>query len=124
MGFLKRFFSLGSRKSSKRKESRPAQSVPSAKTPRSEAQWQRDQEGDVTRLLRSSSSHFNVVKEVDYLTLPPIREFQSDWSISCASVISLEYSTPYQQRNKYASSDTRHISLEYAAPRHIHRQGP
>ena len=76
MGFLKRFFSLGSRKSTKRKEPRTAQSATQRRTGRREESWQHEQEGDVTRLLRSSSTHFNVVKEVDYTTLPPLREFQ------------------------------------------------
>ncbi|KAJ3524419.1 hypothetical protein NM688_g8567 [Phlebia brevispora] len=72
MGFFKRFFSLGSRKSKRKHEARTAQVDPAGRVVRAQEPWQQDQEGDVTRLLRSSSAHFSVVNEVDYASLPPL----------------------------------------------------
>lgn len=74
MGFFKRFFSLGSRKSKRKNDARATQVDPSGRLLRTQEPWQQDQEGDVTRLLRSSSTHFSVVNEVDYSTLPPLRK--------------------------------------------------
>lgn len=74
MGFFKRFFSLGSRKSKRRNDARATHVDPSGRIIRAQESWQQDQEGDVTRLLRSSSTHFSVVNEVDYSTLPPLRK--------------------------------------------------
>ncbi|TCD69511.1 hypothetical protein EIP91_007441 [Steccherinum ochraceum] len=72
MGFLKRFFSMGSRKSKKgrRQHNHNAEPMPVDAQGRLRAvePWQ----NEATRLLRSSSAHFTVVSEVDYSTLPPL----------------------------------------------------
>lgn len=71
MGFFKRFFSLSSKRSKKSKKQRHEDhDIASHRPIQPETN-----EGDATRLLRSSSAHFSVVKEVDYASLPPIREF-------------------------------------------------
>ncbi|CAL1714599.1 unnamed protein product [Somion occarium] len=68
MGFLKRFFSLSSKRSKKSKRTRQEDKVDaSGRVIQPEVQ-----EGEVTRLLRSSSAHFSVGTEVDYSSLPPI----------------------------------------------------
>lgn len=72
MDYLKKLFSLRGRKGKKKTEkiqSRPYDPNVTLHIPRSE----RDSEVAVSKLLRSSSTHFNVVKEVDYKSLPPIR---------------------------------------------------
>lgn len=68
MGFLPKFFSLRSRKS--KKEKGVTHDLPPDLQYRED-----DQEETVSRLLRSSSTRFAVMKEVDYATLPPLREF-------------------------------------------------
>lgn len=79
MGFLKRFFSLGSKKSKKNKRDNRQNATDhvdaSGRILRSNTPepWQ-IRDGDANRLLRSSSAHFRVVREVDYSTLPPLRE--------------------------------------------------
>ncbi len=76
MGFLKRFFSMGSKKSKRKHEARNAEERVDSTgriLARAPETWQQEQEGDVTRLLRSSSAHFAVVSEMDYSSLPPLR---------------------------------------------------
>lgn len=72
MGFFKRFLSLGSKKS--KRKARHADNVDSnGRVVQGPEPWQQA-EKEATRLLRSSSSHLSVVPEVDYSTLPPLRE--------------------------------------------------
>ncbi|KAI0046212.1 hypothetical protein FA95DRAFT_1520503 [Auriscalpium vulgare] len=74
MGFLQRFLSLGSKKNKKRRA--PLEPCPTGTTQASNSGDRRKEEHDseaaASRLLRSSSSHFAVVSEVDYASLPPI----------------------------------------------------
>ena len=82
MGFIKRFLSLGSRKGKKQRNQLTSASTPGLNdfppTSRNDRRKEeREQEDAARRLLRSSSAHFTVVSEVDYSTLPPIREFNS-----------------------------------------------
>ncbi|KAK7686266.1 hypothetical protein QCA50_010486 [Cerrena zonata] len=67
MGFLKRFFSLSSKRSKKSKRHHHEDHDTASHLP-----VQPEANEDATRLLRSSSAHFSVVKEVDYASLPPI----------------------------------------------------
>ena len=69
MSFIKRFFSL-SKGSKKSKKQRHEDHDTASDLPAQPEATERD----ATRLLRSSSAHFSVVKEVDYASLPPIRE--------------------------------------------------
>ena len=78
MGFFKRLFSFGSNKSKKRQPTFE-ELAPSAPTPSVDEEQQRrleeeEHEAAVGRLLRSSSSRYAVVKEIDYTELPPLRE--------------------------------------------------
>lgn len=75
MGFFKRIFSIGSKKS-KRKNTRLDDHVVDAngRIVQVPEPWQQE-DGDATRLLRSSSKHFAVVSEVDYSLLPPLRMY-------------------------------------------------
>ncbi|THH32515.1 hypothetical protein EUX98_g1657 [Antrodiella citrinella] len=70
MGFIKRFLSMGSRKSKKRQQNHNPEPMPVDAQGRLKAAepWQ----DETTRLLRSSSAHFTVVSEVDYTSLPPL----------------------------------------------------
>ena len=86
MGFLKRFLSLGSSKSRKNKKKqnsaaaneRPAvdaegrilQSQSQSSRPK-----QQDPDTSGNRLLRSTSTKFSVMSEIDYTSLPPLREY-------------------------------------------------
>lgn len=75
MGFFKRFFSLGSKKSRRRQQARPEERVDaSGRVVQAGEPW-KQAEKEATRLLRSSSAHFSVVSEVDYASLPPPRKF-------------------------------------------------
>ena len=73
MGFFKRILSLGSKKS-KRKARHDTNKVDaSGRIVQALEPWpQADKEA--TRLLRTSSAHLSVVSEVDYSSLPPLRE--------------------------------------------------
>jgi hypothetical protein len=85
MGFLKRFFSLGGKKNKKRQPI-PVNVAPPPPKPSVDEEQRKLQEEEheaaVGRLLRSSSSRYAVVKEIDYSNLPPLREiFQNVPSI-------------------------------------------
>lgn len=70
MGFLQRYFSLGTRRSKKQKGVDVYDVPPVPDLRRQHEQ----QEETVNRLLRSSSARFAVMREVDYTSLPPLRE--------------------------------------------------
>ena len=70
MGFLRRFLSLGSKKNKKRS----LQIVHNVPLDSNNQLVPEDSESAANRLLRSSSSRYRVVEEVDYASLPPIRE--------------------------------------------------
>ncbi len=74
MGFFRKLFSIGGKKNKRRHEEFTAKPYMKASTlPLLPSK--RDSDAAVSRLLRSSSAHFNVVSEVDYSTLPPLREY-------------------------------------------------
>jgi hypothetical protein len=75
MGFLKRLFSLGSKKDKKRAQV-PVSAPPQAPSIDEEQRRKLEEEHEaaVGRLLRSSSSRYAVVKEIDYTNLPPLRK--------------------------------------------------
>jgi hypothetical protein len=70
MGFLQRYFSIGTRRSKKQKGVDVYDVPPVPDLRRQHEQ----QEETVNRLLRSSSARFAVMREVDYASLPPLRE--------------------------------------------------
>ena len=79
MGFLKRFLSLGSTKSKKNKKKQ--QVAQANKEVDAEGRMlpkrppvPQDPDTSMTRLLRSSSTKFSVMSEIDYTSLPPPRE--------------------------------------------------
>ncbi|KAJ3786875.1 hypothetical protein GGU10DRAFT_266126 [Lentinula aff. detonsa] len=76
VGFFKRILSLGSKKSSKRKQARAARSndwVDEVGAQVHQPQTSdEDNEIAVNLLLRSSSARYAVVSETDYTTLPPL----------------------------------------------------
>lgn len=79
MGFLKRFLSIGSSKSRKNKKKTQQQfkADPEGRIVEHTAEedtWQA--EVTANRLLRSSSTHFTIVSEIDYTSLPPLRMFR------------------------------------------------
>lgn len=67
MGFLKRLFSIGNKN---QKNSKKSPTKSKSLSPEVEEE---DHEVIAGRLLRSSSTRFGVVAEVDYSTLPPLR---------------------------------------------------
>lgn len=76
MGFLKRIFSIGSKK--QKKHSPALQDLPPPPPSIDDEQRRKleeeEHEAAVGRLLRSSSSRYAVVKEIDYSNLPPLRK--------------------------------------------------
>lgn len=72
MGFLRRIFSLGSKKN-KKQHPNDAHNV-NAKL---RALEEEEHEAAIGRLLRSSSTRYTVVSEVEYSSLPPLRELLS-----------------------------------------------
>lgn len=74
MGFFKRFFSLGSRKSKKsRKQAESAATVPVDSEGRIIRTQNHDSDADANRLLRSTSARFAVLADTDYAPPPPLR---------------------------------------------------
>ncbi|KAH9884784.1 hypothetical protein C8Q73DRAFT_660623 [Cubamyces lactineus] len=76
MGFLKRFLSLGSTKSKKNKKKQLAAQANREVDAEGRMLPQRplvpqDPDTSMTRLLRSSSTKFSVMSEIDYTSLPP-----------------------------------------------------
>lgn len=88
MGLLKRLFSIGGKKNKQKRHEithnvpLPEQSGPGLRTIDEE-----EHEAAVGRLLRSSSTRFAVVSEVDYASLPPLRK--SPMSLFLFSIESL-----------------------------------
>lgn len=78
VGFFKRILSLGSKKSSRRKQAQAVRSndwVDEVGAQTNQPQnSDEDNEIAVNLLLRSSSARFAVVSETDYTRLPPLRE--------------------------------------------------
>ncbi|KAF9454257.1 hypothetical protein P691DRAFT_692828 [Macrolepiota fuliginosa MF-IS2] len=86
MGFLKRIFSIGSKKQKKRQQVPDdlPPPLPSIDEERRRKLEEEEHEAAVGRLLRSSSSRFAVVKEVDYSNLPPLPHPINDVLAQCA----------------------------------------
>jgi hypothetical protein len=76
MGFLHKFLSLRSKKS-KRRAAYETRSLPLSRDSQEWRRLQEEQEEIASRLLRSSSLRYAVVNEVDYSSLPPLREYSS-----------------------------------------------
>jgi hypothetical protein len=75
MGFLKRIFSIGSKKNKKQGTlDSPTPPPPSIDEEQRRKLEEEEHEAAVGRLLRSSSSRYAVVKEIDYTDLPPLRK--------------------------------------------------
>lgn len=76
MGFLKRIFSIGSKKNKKRPQ------IVHNVDARLRAIEEEEHEAAVGRLLRSSSARYAVVSEADYSSMPPLRKFLYNFRIS------------------------------------------
>ncbi|EDR14018.1 uncharacterized protein LACBIDRAFT_305368 [Laccaria bicolor S238N-H82] len=118
MGLLKRLFSIGGKKNKKKRHEiihnvpLPEQSGPGLRTIDEE-----EHEAAVGRLLRSSSTRFAVVSEVDYASLPPLPHPINDViQPPAASSVSLASST-ISQRGTYSvtvHTRKRHTSTEFS----------
>ena len=77
MGFIKRLLSLKRFKSLKYrvKHSQSTQYIDSGIPTTIRVEPAQEREAAAAKLLRSSSTHFSVVSEVDYSSLPPIRAY-------------------------------------------------
>ena len=87
MGFLKRFFSIGSRRKKNKRI------LPDPVLGRIQEE---EQEAAASRLLRSSSSRFTVVSEVDYSNLPPMRKFPYILRSAPHDVLKIHHSTSHR----------------------------
>lgn len=77
MGFFQRFLSFGSRRNKKRRAALSTETRSKHPLSREDARrQQQEQEENANRILRSSSLRYAVVNEVDYSSLPPIREYR------------------------------------------------
>jgi hypothetical protein len=88
MGFFQKFLSFGSRKSKKRH----AETRPKHPLSREDARRQQQEQEEVAnRILRSSSLRYAVVNEVDYSSLPPLREYRpaGQWTRSALTLVNL-----------------------------------
>jgi hypothetical protein len=75
MGFFQKFLSFGSKRSKKRRAALSAETRSKHPLSREDARRQREEQEEIANsLLRSSSLRYAVVKEVDYSSLPPLRE--------------------------------------------------
>ncbi|KAF8659825.1 hypothetical protein AX16_001710 [Volvariella volvacea WC 439] len=93
MGLLKRIFSIGSKKGKKSRQQQFAN--PDIQTAAVEEQ---EHEAVVGRLLRSSSSRYAVVAEVDYSSLPPLpHPINHVIPTPAASTVSLTSTAPSQR---------------------------
>ena len=76
MGFFQKFLSFGSRRSKKRRAPLSAETHSKHPLSREDARRQQEEQEEIANsLLRSSSLRYAVVKEVDYSSLPPLREY-------------------------------------------------
>ncbi|RPD64128.1 hypothetical protein L226DRAFT_569605 [Lentinus tigrinus ALCF2SS1-7] len=104
MGFLKRFLSLGSSKSRKnRKKQNAANARVDAEGRILTDKRAQDPDTSANRLLRSSSTKFSVMSEIDYTSLPPlppsVQDLLSTPSISPSPSLATVATTPGLQRN-------------------------
>ncbi|TFK75022.1 hypothetical protein BDN72DRAFT_811874 [Pluteus cervinus] len=97
MGFLKRIFSLGGKKNKKNRQPDAQQPVP-----RLNPVDEEDHEIVAGRLLRSSSTRFAVVAEVDYNSLPPLPHPINNVLLSPAASTASLASTTISQRGTYS----------------------
>jgi hypothetical protein len=80
MGFFQKFLSFGSRRNKKRRAALSTETRYKHPLSREDARRQNEEQEDIANsLLRSSSLRYAVVKEVDYSSLPPLREY----SLAC-----------------------------------------
>ncbi|RDX50958.1 hypothetical protein OH76DRAFT_1402181 [Lentinus brumalis] len=103
MGFLKRFLSLGSSKSRKNKKKQNANARVDAEGRILAERGTQDPDTSVNRLLRSSSTKFAVMSEIDYTSLPPLppsmQDLLSTPSISPSPSLTTVATTPGVQRS-------------------------
>ncbi|EGN96734.1 hypothetical protein SERLA73DRAFT_184894, partial [Serpula lacrymans var. lacrymans S7.3] len=72
MGFLKKFFSIGSKKSKKRSLAVHHDELPPIPEVLQPPPQEDENEEAISRLLRSSSARFPITSELDYGSLPPL----------------------------------------------------
>ncbi|KAI0717986.1 hypothetical protein C8T65DRAFT_706944 [Cerioporus squamosus] len=103
MGFLKRFFSLGSSKSRKNKKKQNANARVDAEGRILSDKGTHDPDTSANRLLRSSSTKFSVMSEIDYTSLPPlppsVQDLLNTPSISPSPSLTTVATTPGLQRS-------------------------
>ena len=76
MGFFQKFLSFGSRRNKKRRAALSTDTRSKHPLNREDARRQQEEQEEIANsLLRSSSLRYAVVKEVDYSSLPPLREY-------------------------------------------------
>ena len=76
MGFFQKFLSFGSMRSKKRRAALSTETRSKHPISREDARRQQEEQEEIANsLLRSSSLRYAVVKEVDYSSLPPLREY-------------------------------------------------
>ncbi|KAF9461213.1 hypothetical protein BDZ94DRAFT_1221779 [Collybia nuda] len=111
MGFLKRIFSIGSKKSKKRPH--VVHDVDAGLRTIEEE----EHEAAVGRLLRSSSARFAVVSELDYTSLPPLpHPINEVLQTPATSTVSIA-STSMSQRGTY--NVTIHGRKQHTAPEYV-----
>ena len=77
MGFFQKFLSFGSRRSKKRRAALSTETRSKHPLSREDARRQQEEQEEIANdLLRSSSLRYAVFKEVDYSSLPPLREYR------------------------------------------------
>jgi hypothetical protein len=76
MGFFQKFLSFGSRRNKKRRGALSTETRSKYPLSREDARKQQEEQEEIANsLLRSSSLRYAVVNEVDYSSLPPLREY-------------------------------------------------
>lgn len=76
MGFFQKFLSFGSR-GKKRRAALSTETRSKHPLGKEDARRQQEEQEEIANsLLRSSSLRYAVVKEVDYSSLPPLREYR------------------------------------------------
>jgi hypothetical protein len=114
MGFLKRLFSVGSKKNKTRGQPAEHDSnhLRRYETSQSMPLISEEAEADASRLLRSASARWAVVSEADYSPLPPLRTSQAT---VCHTRYSTSPSTSSEQRG-YTSHWLLYIQFLFPKP--------
>ena len=121
MGFFQKFLSFGSR-SKKRRAALSTETRSKLPSSREDARRQQEEQEEVAnRLLRSSSLRYAVFNEVDYSSLPPLREYR--WSVNKITSNSLwiRVSSPPSEQPRSKNGGSREPFCEYTVTSDVHR---